>query len=160
FVDGENFLEYVRPAGKSDPHRLRTALRQLTEGIQSLHAAQRLHRDLKPANALVTPNGRVVVLDFSLVHEVDPLAPDSHHSQVVGTPAYMAPEQIRESRSSEASDWYAVGVMLFEALTGVLPHTGSLDRFWISQSIETAVDPIVVDPEVPADLGELCRLLL
>jgi hypothetical protein len=160
FVDGENFLEYVRPGGRSDSHRLRTALRQLTEGIQALHAAQRLHRDLKPANALVTAEGRVVVLDFSLVHEVDALSPDSRQSQVVGTPAYMAPEQMLNGRISEATDWYAVGVMLFQALTGILPHTGSLDRLWMSKSNETSVDPSAVAPDVPADLGELSRRLL
>jgi hypothetical protein len=160
FVDGQNFLEYVRPGGQSDPHRLRTALRQLTEGIQALHAAKRLHRDLKPANALVAPDGRVVVLDFSLVHEVDASVPDSRQSQIVGTPGYMAPEQIRERRISEASDWYAVGVMLFQALTGMLPHTGSLERFWISETTEASVDPIVVDPQAPADLSELCQRLL
>lgn len=160
FVDGENFLEYVRPGGKSDPHRLSAALGQLTEGIQALHAARRLHRDLKPANALVTPAGRVVVLDFSLVHEVDALIPHASQTQVAGTPAYMAPEQFFERRVSEAADWYAVGVMLFQALTGVLPHAGSLERLWTSESKETSVDPRAVDPQVPADLGELCRRLL
>jgi len=158
FVDGENFLEYVRPGGTPDPHRLRTTLRQLTEGIQALHAAHRLHRDLKPANALVTPEGRVVVLDFSLVHEVDAL--DSRQSQVVGTPAYMAPEQMLDGRISEATDWYAVGVMLFQALTGVLPHGGTLDRLWMAKSFETSVDPGVVAPGVPPDLADLCRRLL
>ena len=79
----------------------------------ALHAAHRLHRDLKPANALVTRAGRVVVLDFSLVHEVDPLIPHSSRTQVAGTPAYMAPEQVLDGHVSEAADWHAVGVMLF-----------------------------------------------
>jgi serine/threonine protein kinase len=158
-VDGENFLEHVRPGGRCNLDRLRAALAQLTDGIQALHAAQRLHRDLKPANALVTPAGRVVILDFSLVHEMDPLVPHASRTLVAGTPAYMAPEQILDGHMSEAADWYAVGVMLFEALTGVLPHSEPLQRLWIPES-ETSLDPRVIAPHVPADLGELCRQLL
>src|SRR5262249_45261543 len=108
-VDGENFLEYVRGGGRCDLHRLRAALGQLTEGIQALHVAQRLHLDLKPANALVTAAGRVVVLDFSLVHEVDASIQNPSRMQVAGTPAYMAPEQLLGAQVSEAADWYAVG---------------------------------------------------
>ena len=159
-VDGVTFLEYVRPGGRVDLQRLRAALCQLTEGIQALHAARRLHRDLKPANALVTPAGRVVILDFSLVHEADTLIPNASRTLVAGTPAYIAPEQILDGHVSEAADWYAVGVMLFQALTSVLPHTESLQRLWTSRSQETAVDPRAIDAQIPADLGELCTHLL
>src|SRR4029077_8964743 len=93
-VGGADSLEHVRPRGRRDLNRLRTALSQLTDGIQALHAARRLHRDLKPANALVTPQGRVVILDFSLVYEVDPQTPHGGQALVAGTPAYMAPELI------------------------------------------------------------------
>jgi eukaryotic-like serine/threonine-protein kinase len=159
-VDGEGFLDYVRPGGHCDLQRLRAALGQLTDGIQTLHDARRLHRDLKPANALVTPAGRVVVLDFSLVHEVDELLTHANRTLLAGTPAYMAPEQVLDGQVSEASDWYAVGVMLFQALTGVLPHTGSLQRLWTPESQNIAVDPRAIETQVPADLGDLCWQLL
>jgi hypothetical protein len=159
-VDGEDFLEHVRPGGDCNLQRLRAALGQLTDGIQALHAARRLHRDLKPANALVTPAGRVVILDFSLVHEVDALLPHASRTLVAGTPAYMAPEQILDGQVSEATDWYAVGVILFQALTGRLPHTGSLQRLWAFESHETSVDPRAIEPQIPADLADLCGQLL
>jgi len=159
-VDGETFLEYVRPGGHCHLQRLRAAFGQLTEGIQTLHAARRLHRDLKPANALVTPAGRVVILDFSLVHEVEALPPHASRTLVAGTPAYMAPEQILDGQVSEAADWYAVGVMLFQALTGTLPHLGSLQRLLTPESDETSVDPRAIEPQIPADLGRLCGQLL
>jgi serine/threonine protein kinase len=159
-VDGEGFLEYVRPGGRCNLQRLRATLGELTEGIQALHAARRLHRDLKPANALVTPAGRVVILDFSLVHEVDALSAHASRTLLAGTPAYMAPEQVLDGQVSEAVDWYAVGVMLFQALTGVLPHTGSLQRLWTPEPQETSVDPRAIEAQIPADLSELCRQLL
>ncbi|MGH9143714.1 MAG: protein kinase domain-containing protein, partial [Vicinamibacterales bacterium] len=158
-VDGEDFLEYVRHEDRCDLNRLRVALGQLVEGIHALHAAHRLHRDLKPANALVTSAGRVVVLDFSLVHEADALIPHPSRTQVAGTPAYMAPEQVLDGHVSEAADWYAVGVMLFQALTGVLPHTESLQRLWAPESQEEELLELR-NPRVPADLRELCQRLL
>ena len=123
-VDGVDFLAHVRDGGPGAPERLRAALAQLVAGLAALHAAGKLHRDIKPSNVLVTREGRVVILDFGLVHE---LAGAGGPAQVVGTPAYMAPEQLLGAPPSTASDWYAVGVMLFEALTGRLPFENGGD---------------------------------
>ena len=111
-VDGQSFLEYVRPAGACDVQRLKAALGQLVEGIQALHAARRLHRDLKPANALVTPEGRVVILDFGLVAEQQRDSEPTDQS-IVGTAAYMAPEQAASKPLGPEADWYAVGAVLY-----------------------------------------------
>ncbi|HEY8377982.1 MAG TPA: protein kinase [Nannocystis sp.] len=115
-VDGVDFLAYVQAA----PARLPAALAQLAAGLEALHAAGKLHRDIKPSNVLVTREGRVVILDFGLVHELA----SGRGQELVGTPAYMAPEQLGGATPTTASDWYAVGVMLFEALTGRLPFAG------------------------------------
>ncbi len=111
-VDGLNFREYVQ-----ETDQLRTALPQLVQGLAALHAAGKLHRDLKPSNVLVTKEGRVVILDFGLV--TDATGDDLREREATaGTPAYMSPEQHAGLPSSEASDWYSVGIILQEVLTG------------------------------------------
>src|SRR5688572_3104990 len=106
-----------------DLHRLRVAIRQLAEGLNGLHETGKLHRDIKPSNVLVTKEGRVVILDFGLVAEVE--GQDLHDSvSLAGTPDYMSPEQGAQVPISRASDWYSVGVILYQALTGRLPFAG------------------------------------
>jgi hypothetical protein len=110
----------------------------------ALHRARKIHRDLKPSNILVERGGRVVVLDFGLVAEddrrpaLDPRA---------GTPEYMAPEQRTGTAVGPAADWYAVGVMLYEALAGRRPENPVERR------------PLVLG-NAPPDLARLCLDLL
>jgi serine/threonine protein kinase len=112
-IEGVSFLDWVRPAGRLDEARLRAALGQLAAGLSALHAAGKVHRDVKPSNVLVNAEGRVVLLDLGLVADVR-----SSGSSFVGTPHYRAPEQAARQPAGRAADWYAVGVMLYEALTG------------------------------------------
>jgi len=135
---------------------------QLAEGVMALHAARMLHRDLKPSNVLVTSACRVVVLDFGLVTEVDPvgLSSISTHS-IVGTPLYMAPEQCMGKRPGEASDWYSVGVMLYEVLAGRLPYLGRNIAALLWAKLRGGAPALsVCNPAVPGDLDALCQDLL
>jgi serine/threonine protein kinase len=146
--------------------RLRHALRQLVEAVAALHEAGKLHRDLKPSNVLVTAEGRVVVLDFGLVSNttfVDPEAQDADRTVggcVFGTPAYMSPEQAAGEAVTPASDWYAVGTMLFEALTGQLPFDGSVLEILRQKEEQEPTPPSEIVRGVPDDLDQLCRDLL
>ncbi len=142
-----------------DSHKLRVSLRQLAEGVSALHAAGKLHRDLKPSNVLVTAEGRVVILDFGLITEVAPAAL-GEIPVIAGTPAYMSPEQAAGSRVGEASDWYSVGVILYQALTGRLPFTGKVSQVLSNKQNFEASAPSKVAPEIPEDLDALCRELL
>ncbi len=175
-VEGWSFFDFVRPRAQSDAatpqptggklvggeldlERLRRALRQLATGVQALHDAGKLHRDLKPSNVMVTHEGRLVILDFGLATE---LAPDrqSVDSGLAGTVAYMAPEQAKSEGASAASDWYAVGVIMFQALTGRLPFVGSLYDVLIGKQEKTAPSPADLKDGLPPDLVELCEGLL
>lgn len=141
-----------------DENRLRSALRQLAEGIQAVHDAGKLHRDLKPSNVLVTPAGRVVVLDFGLVAEFDR---DGlvQSMDVLGTPMYMSPEQSTALPLGAPSDWYTIGLMLYEILVGELPFSGPL--MTVLREKETWQPSTADFPRgAPADLVALCTALL
>jgi len=127
-VEGTTFLNYVRPDGVLDETRLRRSLFQLVRGVMALHGQHIIHRDLKPSNVMVTSDGHVVVLDFGLALEEDGVRQNQSLSgaSIAGTPNYMAPEQAASARVTPASDWYAIGVMLYEALSGSLPFEGSM----------------------------------
>jgi hypothetical protein len=156
YVDGVDLLKYV--AGEFAPtryQRARSCFRQLAEGVDALHQQGLFHRDLKPSNVLVTPAGRVKLLDFGLVRDNGPGA-DSHQS-FVGTWDYMSPELRLGEPVTAASDWYAVGVMLYEALTGAKPR--SAPQLSPSEAKGFSA-PTTSHPAVPRDLSELCVRLL
>ncbi|HET8936508.1 MAG TPA: AAA family ATPase [Polyangiales bacterium] len=164
-VVGVTFERWVRPEGRFDESRLRPALAQLLDAVTAIHDAGKLHRDLKPSNVLVTHAGQVVVLDFGLVTDSEPRDRDATedmlpHSAVAGTPAYMAPELGYGSQPSAASDVYAIGVMLFEALTGKLPFSGNGYSLLLAKRDRAAHLPTELDPSVPKALRDLCMQML
>ncbi len=159
-VHGAEFLAYVRPGkilGSWD--RLRDAVFQLSLGVQALHSFSRLHRDLKPSNVLVSAEGRVTILDFGLVQDSES-EPDGRPLVLAGSPAYMAPEQAACAPLGEAADWYAVGVMLYSAITGRLPFPGTGDEILARKQRELPPPAVELNPDVPKDLDEACQSLL
>ncbi|MEO8493715.1 MAG: AAA family ATPase [Planctomycetota bacterium] len=178
--DSNDFELLPNSLNEAQCGRLRDALRQLAEGVCALHEAGKLHRDLKPGNVLVRTDGHVFLLDFGLVVELlmeaqsftDDVEGDSvelddatasHKAtdgKIAGTVKYMAPEQVTGAALTAASDWYAVGVMLFEALTGRLPFTGSTQCILSQKQVADAPAPADVATGIPDDLNALCMDLL
>lgn len=153
--------ETARCTPPADYRLVRALLRQLAEGLTTLHAAGKLHRDIKPSNVLVSEDGRLSILDFGLVVEMSRGRRDDQlATHLIGTPAYMAPEQLDGYRGTESSDWYSVGVMLYEALTGRQPFCGSLMEMIRRKMEEDPPSPSSLVPETPADLDALCMGLL
>jgi serine/threonine protein kinase/tetratricopeptide (TPR) repeat protein len=141
-----------------DEGRMRDVFRQVAVGLSALHAAGKVHRDVKPSNVRVTAEGRVVLLDFGLVFEVD--ARQLSDGNVVGTPAYMAPEQASMGPVAPEADWYAVGVMLYEGLTGRRPFEGAANAVLLAKNYQEALPPRAFVSGVPRDLEDLCLELL
>lgn len=171
-VRGRDFLSYVwdgspaervNASERLDVMRLRSAVKQLVSGLTDLHRAGKVHRDIKPSNVLVTDEGRVVILDFGLVGVCDAgeRLDSTFNGQIVGTPAYMAPEQLRAEPPLRASDWYAVGGMLFHALVGRPPFSNlPLHELRDEKTRIRPPTPSDFVADVPDDLNELCASLL
>jgi len=122
YVDGRTLADVLRERGTARAELLRM-LEDVARAVGFAHARGVVHRDLKPANVLVDAGGRVLLTDFGLAHAEDVGQRLTRSQAVLGTPHYMAPEQVRgETRNTDArSDVYALGVMLYEILTGRLP---------------------------------------
>ncbi len=153
----EASAELELPGGHGyDERRLRAGLRQLASGLDALHRAGQIHRDLKPSNVMVTAKDRVVILDLGLAADLAPR--DASDRTAVGTAAYVAPEQALGAGASPASDWYSVGVMLYEALTGRLPIDGTPLEILVRKQHERPPTDLLA--AAPADLAALCLELL
>ncbi|MCA9519479.1 MAG: AAA family ATPase [Myxococcales bacterium] len=142
-----------------DEQRLRSSLGQLATALTTLHALSKVHRDIKPTNIRVSPEGRLVLLDFGLLTETSGLR-ESNEMQIVGTAAYMAPEQAASKPVGPAVDWYSFGVLLYESLTGRLPYTGTAVQICMDKQRFEPVPPRAYVPDVAPDLDSLCVELL
>jgi len=160
-VTGVTFLEYVRPSGSPQYQRLSAALTELVAGLSALHSWKKLHRDVKPSNVLVEPDGRVVVLDFGLVMDLDGgFFGTFTERDWFGTLAYMAPEQASGDVLTAAADWYAVGGLLYQALTGRLPFVGDAQAVLDAKLAGDGPSPRELNADTPEVLDRICTMLL
>lgn len=143
-----------------DMEKLYPALKQLVAGLLALHRANKLHRDIKPSNVLVTENGRVVILDFGLASEFNPEVGSIASDNIFGTPAYMSPEQAVGQAATTASDWYSLGVMLYESLSGVLPFDGSAIEILLKKQRYEPPKLSKLVSGIPDVFVNLCQALL
>lgn len=168
-VEGTDFFDHVRPVveriggihlRRLDDARLRRALMQLVLALITVHQSGRVHCDIKPSNIRVDDEGRLVLLDFGLVTSVALSHVQGEDDMVLGTPSYMAPEQCRGDVLGPAADWYAVGVLLYEALTGRLPFDGPDHDVAVEKQHVVPVHPLDLSPEGAIDLADLAMQLL
>lgn len=149
----------LRKGTAPDAEQVRQVMRQVVEGVSALHAAGKLHRDIKPTNVMVTSGGEAKVLDFGLAADEFELK-EAGRFDVVGTSAYMAPEQATGRPVSPASDWYAVGVMLYQVLCGESPFQGSFRQTTDAKLSRAFFRPSAIADEVDPELEQLTLDLL
>jgi serine/threonine protein kinase len=122
-IDGPSLAD-VLADGPIDPERVMDIVAQAASGLDAAHRSGLVHRDIKPANLLLTADGQVKITDFGIAHAAGS-APVTRHGQVIGTPAYLAPERVAGHAAGPASDLYALGIVAHECLTGVRPFEGT-----------------------------------
>jgi len=149
------------PLSEAALDRLAAAFAQLLCGLSAVHLAGAVHADLKPANVLVTREGRVVLIDFGLSHHARALRRLwVCRGAIAGTPSYLSPEQASGEVPTPRSDFFSIGVMLYELLTGVRPF----EQRSASELLHGRFDPpppaVHLVPGTPAALSDLCDELL
>lgn len=154
-VNGQDVLSYVRPDSILDPNKLRHALGSLVDAVRAIHDRGLVHRDLSPQNVLVTADGRVVLIDLG----VSLRSVGTSGEEVIGTAAYMAPEQAMGKPLSGKADWYSVGVVLYEALFGQLPFRGAPLQLLQAKQLHMPEFPEVRNV-LAAPLARLCERML
>ena len=158
-VEGLPLSAIVKATGPLPVPVVRLIMRYVAEALAYAHGEGVIHRDVKPANIMVDRRGNVVVMDFGIAKAAD----DAHLTRtglVIGTPAYMSPEQCLAQGVSAASDQYSLGVVAYELLTGKTPFRGSpLEMQWAHA---TAPPPTVrsLRPDCPPDLDALVLRML
>jgi predicted Ser/Thr protein kinase len=156
-VDGDELAERASDFSRAELIEL---LGCIMQAVAFAHAQGVVHRDLKPENVMITREGRVMVMDFGLARKED-AKKITQTGAALGTPAYMAPEQIQAGPLDPRSDQYAMGVMAYELLTGKLPfdHDDAIQVIF-SHLSQPRPNPCEIQPELPTELGEVIMRMM
>jgi serine/threonine-protein kinase len=139
-VEGGTLRELLRERGPMPPHAAAAVMQPVLDALAVAHRAGLVHRDVKPENVLISDGGEVKIADFGLVRAVAASTTTSN-SVILGTAAYLSPEQVTVGKSDARSDVYSAGILLFEVLTGSTPFTGDTSLSIAYQRIENDVPP-------------------
>ena len=123
YVKGYTLKEIIRSQAPVSIERAIYIVRQIAEALAHAHANNIIHRDIKPQNILVTMDGRAKVTDFGIARAVSS-ATLTHTGDIIGSVHYLSPEQAKGAQTNEQSDIYSLGIILYELLTGKVPHDG------------------------------------
>ncbi len=162
FLQGYPLDEYLQKKGAPSFPQILAIGRETAAGLAAAHAIGLVHRDIKPGNLwLEAPNGRVKVLDFGLARPVDSQAELTRSGAVIGTPAYMSPEQARGQKVDGRTDLFSLGAVLYRLVTGRLPFGGSNVMAILTALATEEPTPVrELNPEVPVELADVIHRLL
>ncbi|MBB5808495.1 serine/threonine-protein kinase [Saccharothrix ecbatanensis] len=152
-VEGGTLRDLITERGKLDVPLALTVIEKILSPLAAAHRADLVHRDVKPENVLIGPGGTVKVADFGLVRAMSTVGVTSD-TMILGTVAYLSPEQVTTGTTDARSDVYSAGVLLYEMLTGTPPYVGDNAISVAYRHVNDDVPPV---PDVPAEVAELVR---
>ena len=156
-IEGGTLRELLNERGPMPPHAVAAVLSPVLSGLAVAHRAGLVHRDIKPENVLISDDGEVKIADFGLVRAVAE-AKITSTSVILGTAAYLSPEQVSTGEADPRSDVYAVGILTYELLTGLTPFTGDSALAVAYQRMDHDVPPpSAVIAGVPAQFDDFVR---
>lgn len=155
YVEGENLSALLRREGKLPAEQIIGIFRQICEALRAAHEQGVLHRDLKPDNVMIDTSGRAYLTDFGLAKSIQQSA-FTQVGQIMGTPDYMSPEQVKGEPVDERSDLYTLGAILYQLLAGRVPFQGTTVFEVMIQRVQKRPRPVAeINPEAPAFLCEI-----
>ncbi len=162
YLEGMPLDAYLKQRGEISLGQVIRIGKETAAGLQAAHARGLIHRDIKPANIwLESPSGRVKILDFGLARQQEDDTHLTNSGAVVGTPAYMSPEQARAQPVDQRTDLFSLGVMLYRLCTGRLPFSGSTTMAVLtSLAVDEPPLPSSLNPLIPPALQKVIQRLL
>ena len=155
YVSGEDLKSMIRMSGQLSIGTAINIAKQICEGLEEAHRSGVIHRDLKSNNIMIDKEGSARIMDFGIARSLKAKSMTGP-GVMIGTPEYMAPEQVEGKEVDQRSDIYALGIVLYEMLTGRLPFTGDNPfTIGIKQKSEMPEDPKNYNARIPEDLSRL-----
>ena len=155
YVRGEDLKSVIRMMGRLSPGQTVSIAKQVCEGLNEAHRLGVVHRDLKPQNIMIDRNGDVKIMDFGIARSLQAKGMTGE-GVMIGTPEYMSPEQAEGKVADERADIYALGIILFEMMTGRVPFEGETPlSVALKHKTEAPPDPRKINTQIPDDLAQL-----
>ena len=156
-VEGTDLRALLAADGALEPARAARIIRQVGGALDAAHARDLVHRDIKPANVLLARGDHVYLSDFGLAKRADEAGGLTRQGSIVARAEYVAPEQILEDRVDARSDVYALGCLLYEAITGEAPYSESRENPLLAHINEPPPSPLSRRPALPRGLDDVVK---
>jgi serine/threonine protein kinase/tetratricopeptide (TPR) repeat protein len=155
YVPGQDLRGLIRQTGQLTVGKAVSIAGQICEGLAEAHQLGVVHRDLKPSNIIIDRDGNARIMDFGIARSLKAKG-ITGDGVMIGTPEYMAPEQVEGKEADQRSDIYSLGIILYEMLTGTVPFEGDTPlSIAVKKKTERAPDPKNLNPQISEDLSRL-----